>query len=73
MRSFNFAPLQAAVVFALGVVVGSGFLGGFAQPSAVVPEPVITSGIKPTCTSGNEVADFVCRNTWLANTRHSFR
>jgi hypothetical protein len=69
---FNFAPLQAAVVFTLGVVVGSGLLGGFAQ-SPVVQEPVITSGIKPTCTSGDVVADFVCRNTWLANTRHSFR
>jgi hypothetical protein len=73
MQSLKFAPLQAAAVFALGVLVGSGFLGGFTQLSAVIPEPAITSGVKPACTSDDAVADFVCRNTWLANTRYSFR
>jgi hypothetical protein len=73
MRSLKFGPLQAAVAFTLGVVVGSGMLGGFTKAPHVVPEPMTTSGIMPTCTSGDEVADFVCRNTWLANRRHSFR
>ncbi len=73
MRSINFAPLQAAVVFTLGVVVGSGMLGGFTHAPRVLAEPVITSGIKSTCTSGDDVADFVCRNTWMANTRYTYR
>jgi hypothetical protein len=73
MRSLYFAPFQAAVVFALGVVVGGGFLSGFAQSPAAVAEPMITSRINSTCSSGDDVADFVCRNTWLANTRHSYR
>ena len=72
MRSLKFAPLQAAVVFALGLVVGSGFIGGFA-PRPVLSDPVTTGSVKATCASGDAVADFVCRNTWLANTRYSYR
>ena len=73
MRSFIFAPLQAVVMFALGVVVGGGLLGGMPQQAQAVAAPVITGTVNATCTTGNEVSDFVCRNTWLANTRHSYR
>ena len=73
MRSFHFAPLQAVVMFALGIMVGGGFLGGFMPATHAVPDPVITNSVKATCSSGDAAADFVCRNTWLANTRHSNR
>ena len=73
MRSFNFAPLQAAVVFSLGVIVGSGMLGGFTKPTLLLADPVITGSLEGSCASGDAVADFVCRNTWLANTRYSHR
>jgi hypothetical protein len=70
MRSFNFAPLKTTLVFGLGVVVGGGFVGGF-TPRTQTPNPAITTSTQ--CTSGDAVGDFVCRNTWLANTRHSYR
>ena len=72
MRSFNYAPLKAVMIFGLGVVVGSGFLGGFTGPIAMQAESITTS-VNAPCTSNDAVADFVCRNTWLANTRHSYR
>ena len=73
MRSINFAPLQAAVIFALGMVVGGGFLGGFSQAPQVLAEPVITGSVKATCTSDDAVADFVCRNTWMGQHQYSYR
>jgi hypothetical protein len=73
MRSLHIAPLQAAMVFALGILIGGGALTGFAPRMQPVGDPVITGGAKSECTSGDAVADFVCRNTWLANTRHSYR
>jgi hypothetical protein len=66
MRS-RFQPLQAALIFGLGIVVGGGLLGGF------MPIPVKPHSATASCTSGDAAADFVCRNTWLANTRHSVR
>ena len=65
---FKFAPLHV-LVFALGVVVGSGVLGGFAPRT----QDSATTMSNASCTSGDATADFVCRNTWLANTRHSYR
>jgi hypothetical protein len=73
MRSFNFAPLPAVVMFSLGLVVGVGLLGGLAREANAVPEALTTKSMKAACTSGDAVADFVCRNTWMANTRHSYR
>jgi hypothetical protein len=73
MRSFNYAPLKAAIIFGLGVVVGGGFLGGFTQPTQRPVDSITATSDNASCTSGDAVADFVCRNTWLANTRHSYR
>jgi hypothetical protein len=72
MRLLHVSPLQAVVMFSLGVVVGGGFLGGFSQPQNR-PEVATTSSVAERCASGDAVADFVCRNTWLANTRHAYR
>jgi hypothetical protein len=73
MRPFKLAPLQAAIMFALGFYVGGGASGGALQSAQATPDPVITKSINESCASGDAVADFVCRNTWLANTRHSYR
>jgi hypothetical protein len=73
MRSLKFAPLQAAVVFALGVVFGSGILGGFAPRTHEISEPAITASVKAPCTSDDAVADFVCRNTWMGQHQYSYR
>ena len=72
MRSFNYAPLKAVMIFGLGVVVGGGFMSGFTQPTDVA-KSITTATADLSCASGDSVADFVCRNTWLANTRHSYR
>jgi len=73
MMSIRIAPLQAVVTFVLGVVVGGGLLAGAPQEAQATPDPVTTNGLKGTCRSGDAVADFVCRNTWLATTKHSYR
>jgi hypothetical protein len=73
MRSFSIAPLQAAVVFSLGVIIGSGMLGGFTKPTQPLADSVITGSVQGSCASGDVVADFVCRNSWVANTRYSHR
>jgi hypothetical protein len=73
MRVSNFGFIQAGVMFALGVMVGGGLLGGMSQNAQAVPRATLTSAVKAGCTSHDAVADFVCRNTWLAHTRHSYR
>jgi hypothetical protein len=73
MRPFKVAPLQAVIMFAIGLFVGGGVWGGSSQSAQAISDPVITKSINRTCASGDAVADFVCRNTWLANTRHSYR
>jgi hypothetical protein len=73
MRTSNFGFIHAAVMFALGVVVGGGLLGGVPRDAQAVARMQSTSSVKATCASNDAVADFVCRNTWLANTRHSYR
>jgi hypothetical protein len=70
MRSFNYAPLKAALIFGLGVVVGGGFLGGFTHRSEN-PNAAITTNTQ--CISGQPVADFVCRNGWMGQHQYSYR
>ena len=73
MRASNFGFIQAVVVFALGVMVGGGLLGGMPQDAQAVPRAALPGAVRATCASHDAVADFVCRNTWLAHTRHSYR
>jgi hypothetical protein len=71
--SIRFAPIQAVVMFVFGIAVGGGLLAGAPQQAQAIDDPVATKGVTPTCSSGDAVADFVCRNTWLAMTKHSYR
>ena len=48
-------------------------MGGFTKPTQLLADPVITASLEGSCASGDAVADFVCRNAWLANTRYSHR
>ena len=73
MRSVTFAPIPAVVVFALGVVVGSGMLGGFAPRPQPLAEPTVTGAVQPACASGDEISDFVCRNRWMGQHQYSYR
>ena len=73
MRPFKVAPLQAVIIFAMGLFVGGGVWGSSPQSGRTMSDAVMTKSINGTCASGDAVADFVCRNTWLANTRHSYR
>jgi hypothetical protein len=70
MRYFS---IQSVIMFALGVAVGSALLGGLPQQAQAVSTPIITGSVNAQCTSDDAVADFVCRNTWIANSRHSYR
>lgn len=63
---------RPALTIVTGLVLG-GLVGGFLRS-----EGVIGPGRQPTllvqadrCAGGDEVSAFVCRNTWLANTKHS--
>ena len=73
MRPFRVAPLQAVIMFAMGLFVGGGVWGSPSQSAQAISDPVVTKGTNRTCASGAAVADFVCRNTWMAHTRHSYR
>lgn len=73
MRASNFGVIQGVVIFALGVIVGGGLLGGMPQDAQAVPRASVAVTAKAGCASHDAVADFVCRNTWLANTRHNYR
>lgn len=73
MRASSFGFIQAVVVFALGIMVGGGLLGGMPQDAQAVPRATLTGTARAGCASHDAVADFVCRNTWLAHTRHSYR
>ena len=73
MRAWNFGFVQAATAFAVGVMVGGGLLGGMPQDAQAVPRTTVTGTVKGSCASHDAIADFVCRNTWLAHTRHTYR
>jgi hypothetical protein len=73
MRPFKVAPLQAVIMFAMGLFVVGGVWGSSSEPAQAISDPIVTRSTSRTCVSGDPVADFVCRNTWLAHTRHSYR
>jgi hypothetical protein len=63
---------KSMLTIVTGLVLG-GLAGGFLRS-----EGTIGQGRQPTqlaqtdrCAGGDDVSAFVCRNTWLANTRHA--
>ena len=73
MRASNFGFIQAVMMFALGLIVGGGVMGGMPQDAQAISGAPLTGAVQARCASDNAVANFVCRNTWLAHTRHNYR
>ena len=70
MRLLKNVPIQAAVIFAFGVILGGGFVSAFAPRTSDV---ATTTRITTLCTSNDPVADFVCRNRWTGQHKYSYR
>jgi hypothetical protein len=66
---------HSAILLAAGMVVGGGLLGGL----PLMADAASTEAARPIaqatdrCAGPDEVATFVCRNTWLAATRYANR
>jgi hypothetical protein len=73
MRSLRFAPLQAGFAFALGLVLGSGFLSGFAPLAEARTPAMMVTSTAAGCASYDAVSDFVCRNRWMGQHQYSYR
>lgn len=73
MRSRRLAPLQAGFAFALGVVLGSGFLSGFAPRADAPSKATVVANATAACTSGDTIGNFVCRNRWMGEHQYSYR
>jgi hypothetical protein len=68
-----FGPLHpaatlASAIVALGLIMSAPI--GRADPGAVTTDMLSASA---ACRSGDEVANFVCRNAWLAHLRRNYR
>jgi hypothetical protein len=70
MTTFHVSP--AATVTSI-VILGAVVVGGTRErPTSSVQQPMVSiQGDR--CTGGTEVSSFVCRNTWMASTRHTVR
>jgi hypothetical protein len=68
-----FGPWQPAATLA-SALVGLGLVLGWPaqHPGAVSSAPAPLAAAD-RCTDGDEVSNFVCRNTWLAGLRRSYR
>ena len=66
--SWQPAATLASAVVALGLVIG----WPTQQAEAVPASPDELASIEP-CTQGDEVSNFVCRNTWMASLRRAYR
>jgi hypothetical protein len=63
---------RPALTIVTGLVLG-GLAGGFLRSEGVRGPERQSSQLAQAdrCVGGDEVSAFVCRNTWLANTKHS--
>jgi len=70
------ATSRWVVMFTAGLVVGGSLIGGLpriADAGQTEPSRSVEQVRTPACGGGNEVSAFVCRNTWLASTKHGTR
>ena len=67
---------HSAIMFAAGMVVGGSLLGGLpmiADAGFKEPARAVEQARADRCGGNDEVATFVCRNTWLASTKYAHR
>ena len=68
-----FGPWQPAATLASALVALGLVIGWPTQQAEAVPaSPDELAGIE-ACRHGNEVSNFVCRNTWMASLRRAYR
>jgi hypothetical protein len=68
---FHHSIHRPTLTIVTGLVLG-GLAGGFLRSEGVIgPGRQLTPLVQADrCVGGDEVSAFVCRNTWLANTKH---
>ena len=61
-------------VFAMGVVTGSVLIGWSPHEAAMTATiQAQVQQVSDRCIGGDEVSSFVCRNTWMAQNRYTYR
>jgi anti-sigma factor RsiW len=67
-------PWKAALAVAAGLILAMVVLGAAAKLTQAGPSAQpIRAEAAGWCSSGDEVSDFVCRNTWLGQHRRAYR
>jgi hypothetical protein len=69
MNTFYVSPLVTVCSLA---ILGAVVIGGTREGSASSADR-FASLMPERCAGGTEVSSFVCRNTWMASTRHGVR
>jgi hypothetical protein len=65
---------QSVTAFVAAMIIGGALLAGLPGTAGTASEIVQTSSITTgRCAGGTEVSSFVCRNTWMAHSKHSAR
>ncbi len=68
-----FGPWQLPATLATAVVA-LGLVAGWSAPNAgAVPVTTDRAVATERCTQGDDVSNFVCRNTWMANHKRGYR
>jgi hypothetical protein len=63
---------RSALTIVTGLVLG-GLVGGFLRTEGVIGpgrQTTQLAQVSDRCAGGDEVSAFVCRNSWLAHTKH---
>ena len=65
---------KALAVFAMGLVTGSVLIGWSPNEAGITRSiQAQVQQVSDRCVGGDEVSSFVCRNTWMAQNRYSYR
>ena len=65
---------KGLAVFATGVVTGSVLIGWSPNEAAMTGSiQAHVQQVPDRCIGGDQVSSFVCRNTWMAQNRYSYR
>ena len=68
-----FGPWQPAATLASAVVALGIVIGWPTQPAEAVPASPDQKVATERCARGDDVSNFVCRNTWMAGLKRTYR
>ena len=60
-------------MIAVGIVIGGGLLTEWSNHTPEIEIKGVVNVAQSACSAGDEVSNFICRNSWMGQHRHSYR